>query len=177
MTYKRDDKQFKAQLAKIADSPLANTQVAGRFQKATSTVKPFRKHDDKIVTATIDENGDVLFLATDANDLFLNHGTVVTKRASHIEPANWGYRVAFRILRLFGDKNKIAQWTREWPVVWRINTSPIGGPIVRWKDLPHNQGSQVYWGQDEIALWLDRQEAIDFEVIFVNNLFLERRIQ
>jgi hypothetical protein len=150
--YKRDDKEFKAKVA-----------------------KRFPKHDDSVVTATIDENGDVLFLATSANDIFLNHGTVVTKRASHVEPYHLGYRIAFHILRWFGDKTQIAEWTRNWPVVWRVNTKPVGGPILTWKDIGSTGGG--FWKDSEPAIWLDRQEAIDEEIKFLNNWFLERGIR
>lgn len=122
------------------------------------TVKPFAKEEHNIITCTIDENGDVIYLATDANDAFLNDGTEVTRRASHVEPEHFGYRVAFYILRLLGDKTHIAQWTREWPVVWRVNTRPVGGPILEGR-------------------WTNRQAAIDAEIIFLNDWFLERGIQ
>lgn len=134
--YKREDTAFKAKMA-----------------------KRFPKHDDKIVTATIDENGDVLFLATHENDaLFLNHGTVVTRRASHVLPENFWLRQAFRILRLFGDKNDLAAWTRTWKTTWLVDASPVGAPTFH-------------------GGWKNRQAAIDFEIAFLNSWFLERGIQ
>jgi hypothetical protein len=88
----------------------------------------FAKTARNIITCTVDENGDVIYLATDANDAFLNHGDVVTKRASHVEPELLVYRLVFRFLRLFGDKTRIAEWTRNWPVLWRVDTRPCGRP-------------------------------------------------
>ncbi len=141
MSYKRDDKEFKTRLAKRADE-----------------LKPFRKHNDKIVTATIDENGDVLFLATHANDaLFLNQGAVVTKRASHVIPENFWLRQAFRVLRVLGNKNDLAEWTRGWGCTWQVDASPVGAPTFR-------------------GGWTKRQDAIDFEVQFLNDWFLERGV-
>jgi hypothetical protein len=148
--YKRDDKEFKARIA--------------------ARVKPFRKHEDKIITVTIDENGDVIFLATEANDVFLNHGEIITKRASHVEPVEFWARVFFHTLRWFGDKNRIAEWTRHWDVAWQVNTKPVGGHVLTWKDIYPDTGS------DNVALWVDRQAAIDAEVKFLNVWFLERGI-
>lgn len=134
--------------------------------------KPFPKHDTGIITCTIDENGDVLFLATDANDAFLNHGDVITKRASHVEPVQRFARILFYILRWFGDKGRIADWTRNWRVTWRVNTKPVGGPILTW--------GHVGWSiidYTTVAMWRHRQAAIDAEIKFLNDWFLERGIQ
>ncbi len=148
--YKRDP--FKAQLA-----------------------KRFPKHDNKIITITIDEEGDVLFLKTDANDIFLDQGTVVTKRASHVEPAPLYERLAFHLLRaVFGDKGKVSDWTRTWRTLWRVNTKPVGGPILTWGHIYpaalncSTLGRQTYcFGR--------RQDAIDAEIEFLNKFFLEGR--
>ncbi len=138
------------------------------------TIKPFRKTEHRIITLTIDENGDTIFLASPENDDFLEMGSVITKRASHVEPYDWGYRMVFHILRWFGDKTQIAEWTRHWPVIWRVNTKPVGGPILAWQDV---------YGKEAVAPpgmrycgWLNRQEAIDAEIKFLNVWFLERGI-
>jgi hypothetical protein len=121
--------------------------------------KPFRQHDDRIITVTIDENGDALFLKTNVNDAFLDLGEVITQRASHVEPAPLGERIAFHTLRaIFGDKGKTAEWTRRWNTTWLVDTRPVGGPI-----LPEH--------------YLNRQDAIDAEIVFLNNFFLERGVQ
>lgn len=140
--------------------------------------KAFAKTAQNIITCTIDENGDVIFLATDANDAFLNHGDVVTKRASHVEPVQRFARVLFYILRWFGDKGRIAEWTRNWHVTWRVNTRPVGGPILRVKDV-HPEISFDHYPQygEQHAWWFDRQAAIDAEIKFLNEWFLERGIQ
>lgn len=128
-------------------------------------MKPFPKTEEKIVTATIDENGDVIFLATNANDIFLDLGSVITRRASHVEPGPRYERWLFHILRaVFGDKGRVADWTRNWYTLWRVNTKPVGGPILRDR-----------FGK--IQYWVDRQLAIDAEVAFINKWFLERGIQ
>lgn len=123
---------------------------------------------DKILAVTIEEDGNLTFLATDAADAFLECGEVVTRRASHVEPASAVWRVFFHILRWFGDKNRIAEWTRTWKCLWRVNTKPVGGPILRWTDL--GDGAEDH----EIAVWENRQQAIDAEIRFLNDWFVER---
>lgn len=124
-----------------------------------------------IITMTIEANGDAVLLATPGSEAFLDCGEVKTRRASHVEPANLVYRVAFHVLRWFGDKNQIAEWTRHWPIVWRVNTEPVGGWVLRWSDIEDELGPN---GEDGVALWLDRQEAIEAEIKFLNNYFLVR---
>ena len=121
-------------------------------------MKSFPKTQRNVVTVTI-EDGDLVFLATDSADIFLEQGETVTRRASHVEPDNFAYRVAFTVLRsLVSDKSRIAAWTRLWPCLWRVNTAPVGGPILTER-------------------FTDRQKAIDAEIIFLNNWFLERGIR
>lgn len=141
------------------------------------TLKPFPKEQQKIVTVTIDENGDVLFLATDANDIFLNDGDVLTKRASHVEPASLYERWFFHFLRLFGDKMRVAEWTRGWKCLWRVNTRPVGGPILRWGHIYPNVDFVDPTVRSLVYCWVDRQDAIDAEIKFLNVWFLERGIQ
>ncbi len=127
--------------------------------KQRTEIKPFRKTEHKIVTLTIDEQGDAIFLASPENDVFLELGSVITKRASHVLPTRWIYRQAFRLLRMmFGDKGRVAQWTREWNTTWLVDTRPVGGP-----KLPEH--------------FISRQDAIDREVQFLNQWFLERGIR
>jgi len=127
--------------------------------------KPFPKSEQNIITVTIDEQGDVIFLATDANDIFLSLGNVVTQRASHVEPGGRYERILFHTLRaLFGDKGRVSDWTRQWFTLWRVNTKPVGGPILRDE-------------RGNIRYWIDRQAAIDAEIIFLNEWFLERGIR
>lgn len=169
-TYKRENKEFKARI-----DARVELLRAKRFQKTAV----------KIATMTIDENGDVLFLATDSNDIFLELGTVVTKRASHVEPATFWARRAFHLLRsVVSDKSRSAEWTRLWTCRWRVNTKPVGGPILTWRDVYTREqvasmariGSiPVLLGLRDIATWQDRQDAIDAEVKFLNEFFLNGR--
>lgn len=138
--------------------------------------KPFLPTDKNIITCIVDENGDVIYLATDANDAFLNDGTEVTKRASHVEPSDLVHRIAFRFLRLFGDKTRIAEWTRNWSVLWRVDTRPVGGPILKYWDIPHQDWQRGWLLDGNIVLFPRRQDAIDAEIKFLNNWFLERGI-
>ena len=145
--------------------------------------KAFAPTARNIITCTIDENGDVLYLATDANDAFLNDGTEVTRRASHVEPNTFWARQAFYVLRWFGDKGRIAEWTRNWSVQWRVNTKPVGGPILTWGDVhPHAGSGYFHINRNQTATWGSRtfgirQDAIDAEIKFLNDFFLERGIQ
>lgn len=145
-------------------------------------VKPFAKQDAKIYTVTIDENGDLIYLKTNEHDIFAECGEVVTKRASHVEPFNWLDRGLFRFLRLFGDKTRIAEWTRGWKCLWIVDTRPVGGPVLTWGDVWEARGDCQDWMRQmpmykATALWSNRQSAIDAEIEFLNKFFLERGVQ
>ena len=72
------------------------------------------------------------------------------KRISHVLPANPLKRAAFRILRfLFGDKGRIADWTRRWKGPWIVVINGI-----------------------EIGTFNNRQEAISYE----RELVIRRRL-
>jgi hypothetical protein len=142
-----------------------------------------------IVTLTIEEDGNLTFLATDAADVFLEQGRTITKRASHVEPADslW-LRIAFHLLRLLGNKNRIAAWTRTWPCRWRVNTKPVGGPVLTWRHCYSDEQvaninrihttKRERWQSNarltEVATWTNRQDAIDAEIKFLNDWFAER---
>lgn len=103
-------------------------------------------------TLTI-ENGMTTFLHSDITRAFEDDHTV-TRRASHVEPDRAGLRLAFHALRkLFGETGAVSDWTRNWPVLWRINTAPVGGPILPTR-------------------FYDRQKAIEAEIVFLNDWFL-----
>lgn len=132
-------------------------------------MKPFPKTPAKIVTLTIEEDGSQTYLKTDAADIFLECGEVVTRRASHVEPADLPRRIAFSLIRrLVADDSKIAAWTRTWSVYWRINTSPVGGWILQWSDVDDTSRDA------SIATWRNRQQAIEAEVSFLNGWFARR---
>ena len=133
--------------------------------------KPFAKTEHKVLTVTITEDGDLLYLKTSEHDIFAEMGEVVTKRASHVEPSEFWLRVAFRLLRIvFGERGRVAEWTRGWRTIWRIDTHPVGGPLLRWKHL-------LPEGSESIATFSNRQAAINAEIDFLNRWFLERGIQ
>lgn len=130
--------------------------------------------ENKIITLTIEEDGTQTFLKIDAADIFLEQGEVVTRRASHVEPAGFWLRLAFTVIRmLVNDTSRTAQWTRGWHTLWRVNTSPVGGPVLRWKDVCPG----MEYIPEDIAYWPNRQWAIDAEVKFLNQFFAERTIQ
>lgn len=102
------------------------------------------------VTISINDDGSVHFLDTNAATCFKTLGSAVLKRASHVEPNQLLLRAVFHTLRyMFGDKGWMATFTRYWPCAWRVNVSPLNGPI-----LP--------------GTWRDRQQAIDAEVTWLN---------
>ena len=126
----------------------------------------------EVLTVVIEENGDMTFLDTPHAQAFadaIGHGR--KQRASHVEPASFWLRVLFHVLRFFAsDKDRIAEWTRHWPCRWRVNTSPVGGPILRLHDVYDWCGCP----RNSIATFHDRQNAINAEIKFLNKWFLER---
>ena len=136
-------------------------------------MQPFPKTPHKVVTITINEDGTQTFLKTDSADIFLEQGETITRRASHVEPAEFIERVLFTLLRsLFADTSAVAAWTRTWNTLWRVNTKPVGGPILCWKHVhPPTIGTCV---ADDPVYWNNRQEAIEAEVAFLNEWFVRR---
>lgn len=144
--------------------------------------KPFAKTEQKVLTVTIDESGDLIYLKTSEHDIFAEMGEVVTRRASHVEPEMFWLRVAFRFLRVFGDKTRVAEWTRGWKCLWLVDTRPVNGPVLTWGDVWEAKGGCQDWMRQMSmykakALWSNRQSAIDAEIIFLNEFFLERGVQ
>ena len=133
-------------------------------------MKPFPKTERRVVTVTIDESGDMVFLNSPEHDIFLELGETVTRRASHVEPYALIPRLLFTAIRYFvHDDSRIAAWTRGWECGWQVNTSPVGGPILTWGDVmpcPDCMAKDVY-------VEYDRERAIRTEVEFLNTLFLE----
>ena len=134
-------------------------------------MKPFPKTERRVVTVTIDESGDLVFLRAPESDVFLELGETITRRASHVEPGPRYERWAFRLLRtIFGDSGKVSDWTRSWNTLWRVDTSPVGGPILRWGHVMPNCPACM---ADNIYYECDRKRAIQAEVKFLNTFFLE----
>lgn len=102
---------------------------------------------------SIDEQtADVRFLLTSEGKLFLDADSTV-RRASHVEPSNTLLRVLFVSLRgIVSDSSCIAEWTRTWKCSWRVNLSPVNGPIFDG--------------------FINRLEAIDFEIEWLNENFI-----
>jgi hypothetical protein len=130
-----------------------------------------QKEFAKIFAVTYDEHGNLEYIKTEGDDALLELGEVVTRRASHVEPVNIILRVLFHILRtVVSDKSAAAAWTRVWPCLWRVNTAPVGGPVLRLKHLPPDDAFFV--NSEDIAVWRNRQDAIDAEIKFLNEWFL-----
>ena len=111
------------------------------------------------ITITIDESGNLKMLETTMAEPFKVLGTAVTKRASYVEPYEFLPRLAFSIIRrVVSDDSRLADWTRRWDCFWRVNTKPVGGPILR------NQ-------YGNIAAWWIREDAIVAEIEFLNKFF------
>lgn len=105
------------------------------------------------ITISITDNGDVRFLVAEETKPFLD-GSAVVRRASHVEPKAYLLRITFHALRaMFGEHGRIADFTRAWLCLWRVNLAPIGGPV-----LP--------------GLWRDRQAAISAEIVHLNATFI-----
>jgi hypothetical protein len=120
-------------------------------------MKPFPKTPQRIVTFIIDEKGDQVFLRSDSADCFLELGEVITRRASHVLPAAFWKRQAFRVLRaLSSDTSRLAAWSRTWVGPWLVDTAPTAGVVLQGR-------------------WMIRQDAIDAEIIFLNDYFAERK--
>jgi hypothetical protein len=85
--------------------------------------------------------------------MFLSIGEITTKRGSHVVPDKFWLRLAFRIIRFcVRDTSRLAAWTRTWGCLWRVDTSPVGGPI-----LPDR--------------YISRENAIAAEIKFLNQFF------
>ena len=123
------------------------------------------------ITITIDESGNLKMLETTMAEPFKILGTTVTKRASHVEPAPYWDRVLFTFIRaLVPDDSRLAEWTRNWNTLWRVNMRPVDGPILRFGHiypaihLTSKQANRVY-------CWGSRKAAIVAEIEFLNKFF------
>lgn len=74
----------------------------------------------------IDENGMLSCLHNDAVPMH-ELGTVTTTRLSHIVPLFLPKRAVFRLLRLmFGERGRVADWTRSWRGPWHVSILATG---------------------------------------------------
>ena len=131
----------------------------------------------RIVTVTIDENGDQVFLKGPASAVFGDIGPCEPRRASHVVPESLLLRAAFKALRaVVSDTGRLAAWSRTWECYWIVDARPAGADIIRWRDLPHNvpmEFGDTPWDDDEPALFWDRERAIAAEIEYLNKFFLE----
>jgi hypothetical protein len=135
-------------------------------------MKLFPKTERKVVTVTIDESGDMVYLNTPESDIFMELGERITARASNVLPVRFWHRQAFRLLRtLFGDYGRIAQWTREWSTRWYVDTRPVGGPVLTWGHVGYPVKDSNFGVRR--ASFRNREAAIRAEVKFLNRFFLE----
>ena len=107
----------------------------------------------KTLHVSMDASGTLTFLVDADTQALLNESSVI-QRASHVEPVSRPLRAGFHGLRsLFGEKGRIANFTRLWPCLWQINLSPINGPILD-------------------TTYRNRQAAIDAEIVWLNTNFI-----
>ena len=100
-------------------------------------------------------DGECTYLMTEAAPQI--EGAVV-RRASHVEPDNIFLRVLFHALRRWlGDKGRMSDFTRRWPILWQVNLQPVGGPVL-------------------VQRFYDRYAAIDAEVLALNKFFSGEKI-
>ena len=108
---------------------------------------------EHILFSVDDSTGNTKFLVNELSRSFLDDFSVI-QRASHVEPVNGILRIVFFALRaMFGEYGSMAQFTRLWPCLWRVNLSPVAGPI-----LP--------------TVHRDRAQAIDAEISWLESNFL-----
>lgn len=79
---------------------------------------------------------------------------VRVRRVSYIEPCSWPLRKAFHMLRrLCGDGGRVADWTRRWGCLWRVNFGPVRGPIQG----PFSKREEALeWEHGNVGPWLLR---------------------
>jgi len=130
------------------------------------------------LTFVIDESGDMKFLVPEfMHESPLLEGANIS-RASHVEPDNFVLRIIFHGLRqVLGDKGRMSEFKRNWPILWRVNTKPVGGPILTWEHIYGFPKSCLSWwyifdGHKQIATWRNRKDAIDAEIKFLNSWFI-----
>jgi hypothetical protein len=84
-----------------------------------------------------DDHAEAYELAAALKSLGLEVTRTDIKRATLVDPDHPALRFLFYFCReLFGDAGWIAEFTRSWPCLWRVDTSPSGGPVLdgRWRN-------------------------------------------
>jgi len=72
------------------------------------------------------ENGSLSFVDDPPLASLHTLGVCHRQRLSHIEPHRRVLRWLFHWCRAIG----IVEWTRHWDCQWRVNMSPVDGPII-----------------------------------------------
>lgn len=102
---------------------------------------------------TVDDEGRLLFIQDSRLDFLSDLGSVQTARASHVEPDAVVLRTLFHFLRRYaGEEGKLAEWTRNWKCIWRVNMGPSGGPILgaRYVERSIALDAEVAWLESNI---------------------------
>jgi hypothetical protein len=111
------------------------------------------------IVITIEQDGNLTFLDTESSQMFKELGPAVTRRASHVLPAKFLARQAFKLIRLVvRDDSAGAARCRTWRGPWLVDTTPTAGVVLAGR-------------------WMNRQDAIDAEIAFLNSWFLEGTCQ
>jgi hypothetical protein len=114
---------------------------------------------DKIIVS-IKPDGSFDCLATKSEQLaaeLAKYGITLEstlRRASHVEPDSLVLRVLFHGLRrLAGEQGAVAAFTRGWPVLWRADMGPSGGPVLpgRWRDRREAIAAEIEWLNERIG--------------------------
>ena len=108
-----------------------------------------------MITITIDEIGQK-FVGGHGAEVFALP-TDKVQRASHVVPENFWLRLAFQAIRAHvSDTSRLAAWSRTWACLWRVNI--VGGPTLS-------------------SRWHNRKAAIEAEIQWLDNFFLQGEIQ
>lgn len=102
------------------------------------------------VTLFIDGGSVVGLYDSTTQPLFAELGKVTVRRASNVEPVSRLLRLLFHLLRVFGDSGKLADLSRKLPGSWRINMTPVGGPVLaeHYSNRAQAIAAEVAWFND-----------------------------
>ena len=116
--------------------------------------------EEKTTVLEVDEYGSVYFVKD--VQLIPEGVKIESVRVSHVEPLRLMPRVLFHIIRsVCSDDSKLARWTREWKVPWRINLTRVNGPIIQpYTNRPDAIKAEItwLWTQSLTSVWVYRKE-------------------
>lgn len=96
----------------------------------------------------VNDKGELSFIQSAEISFLQDLGKSSVRRASHVEPDSYLLRVFFHYLRRkFGENGRVADWTRNWKCLWRVNMKPSNGPILseRWVNRQSALNAEVAW--------------------------------